>query len=153
MLLFFFLKGRSNETYLGNILRSRFSVIFFSSLSCSVLSATTASRLLAYFSIIASMLSKMLDFLRKRGGGREKIRFKSVHVLRRLFLKRNETPTFFHMTDQYLLFGVRLGCLEVAVPIPPERVEIFFSSGEFSKNLSWSLGGGAEHSCALSLAF
>lgn len=48
---------------LGSILKSRFSVILFSNLNCSVLSATRASRLLAYFSIIASMLSKMLDFL------------------------------------------------------------------------------------------
>lgn len=50
-------------SYLGNIRRSRFSVSFFSSCNSSVLTATRLSRLLAYFSIMANMLSKMFDLL------------------------------------------------------------------------------------------
>ena len=57
---------RQLNTYLGSIRSSRFSVIRFSIESCSVRSATTASKLCACFSIMASMLSKMFDFLATR---------------------------------------------------------------------------------------
>lgn len=56
----------SRDFYLGNILYRRFSVICFSSDSCSVLSATRASRLFAYFSMIASMLSNMFGLLERK---------------------------------------------------------------------------------------
>lgn len=51
------------HTYFGNIWWSSSSVFFFSSINCSVRSSTTASRLLAYFSMIDIMLSNMFGFL------------------------------------------------------------------------------------------
>jgi len=51
--------------HLGNMLYRRASVFFFSSMSSRVLSATWLSKLDAYFSMMAIMLSKMLGFLAK----------------------------------------------------------------------------------------
>ena len=58
-------KNRSCSTYRGSICNKISSVFFFSSLSWSVLSSTNASRLLAYFSIIDIILSRILGFLKK----------------------------------------------------------------------------------------
>ena len=54
--------------YLGSMVRSSASVFFFSSDSCSVRSSTIASRFVAYFSMIASMLSKMFALLNVKHG-------------------------------------------------------------------------------------
>jgi len=51
-------------THSGNICCSNSSVLRFSSRSWSVRSSTISSRFLEYFSIIASMLSNMLVFLK-----------------------------------------------------------------------------------------
>jgi len=58
-------KNRSCSTYRGSICNKISSVFFFSSLSWSVLSSTNASRLLAYFSIMDIILSRILGFLKK----------------------------------------------------------------------------------------
>ncbi len=52
------------QPHFGSIWWSSSSVFFFSSHSCSVFSLTRFSRLLAYCSMIAIMLSKMLGFLK-----------------------------------------------------------------------------------------
>jgi len=53
------------QFYLGSILYKSASVFFFSSVNWLVLSCTRPSRLYAYFSMMASMLSKILAFLLK----------------------------------------------------------------------------------------
>lgn len=59
----FYFHFSCTHTYFGSIWWSSSSVFFFSSINCSVRSSTTASRLLAYFSMIDIMLSKMFGFL------------------------------------------------------------------------------------------
>ena len=53
-------------SYLGNILYSRESVFFFSSISSTVLCLTITSRFVAYFSSLCTILSKMFTCLKKR---------------------------------------------------------------------------------------
>lgn len=52
------------KTHGGNILLRRESVLFFSSTSSAVLSATIPSKFEAYLSMIDIMLSNMFDFLK-----------------------------------------------------------------------------------------
>ena len=53
-------KSVERDIYPGSILYRSLSVFFFSSTNCLVFSATNSSKLLAYFSIILSMLSIIL---------------------------------------------------------------------------------------------
>lgn len=56
---------RVSITHIGSILKRSVSVFFFSSYSKLVRSWTNPSRLYAYFSIIANILSKMFGFLKQ----------------------------------------------------------------------------------------
>lgn len=53
------------QTDLGSILNSSDSVVFFSCASCTVLSSTSDSSVLAYFSMIANMLSNIFELLQQ----------------------------------------------------------------------------------------
>ena len=60
--------GEKRSTWARILCNFQTSVLCFSSMSSCVRSSTKASRLLAYFSVIASMLSKMFDFRPLRSG-------------------------------------------------------------------------------------
>lgn len=68
-----------DEAYMGSILNNSVSVFLFSASSWWVLSATISSRLLAYFSSLATMWSTMLWDLYKKTTAQNE--FQSLHVV------------------------------------------------------------------------